>query len=629
MRIIKKWGEYKGEKTVKPWIKNCQKIYPSGIMKSEYCGLVKEMKKYTLQDKIKKTYSIVFVAVLVVTTIVIYLVSSKVYWDKSLQLCEQLVNLNLELLNDQVVEVQNRQEMLAKDDVVKEVVGYYDNLKEKDYGLQLQYQRQLNERFYLFGYSDKVSAAYILDRNGKYLYFYKESPKVGYNMLEEDWYTALIDGINMDTCYVSGIHSRDYLVNDTDEPCISIVRPVQGKDSYTFSAKAYLVCDIILDSVFDSKGNDNEMQFAVLDKNDRLYAKETVDFSANEKVMSAIRENDNLVEMVRRGFWQNSIVVSAKSRMFGWKIIGIKDLSEIADMTLTVLFVLAVVLVMMTILVAYLSKRVAGSVLQPMHILVDECNQVAGGDYGIDFKDKPSMEISILSDTIRDMVNNVVKLSEKVVEEERKLSDEKLRVLQHQINPHFLNNVLQTIKALAVAGETEKVSRITTLLGHILAYSVYEPYQNVEVQTELEYLENYIELQNIRYDNLIICTIECEEEAGKVLIPKLTFQPLVENAIEHGLKDKGRLVINISTDLEPDRICMIISDNGTGIAPREVEELEKCMANGGIYTRKGSIGLVNVNERLQRMFGKEYGIRIHSKYNYGTTVIIDIPRGEA
>ena len=185
--------------------------------------------------------------------------------------------------------------------------------------------------------------------------------------------------------------------------------------------------------------------------------------------------------------------------------------------------------------------------------------------------------------------------------------------------------MLQTIKALAVSGEMEKVSRISTLLGHILAYSVYEPYENVELGTELEYLKNYIELQNIRYDNRIICSIECEQELAQIQIPKLTLQPLVENAIEHGLKDQGKLLLDIGTETEKDCFCIFIHDNGKGIPEEELRRLEERIAGGETYHEKSSIGIVNVNERLQRIFGKEYGIRIHSRPGCGTTIVIYIP----
>lgn len=219
-------------------------------------------------------------------------------------------------------------------------------------------------------------------------------------------------------------------------------------------------------------------------------------------------------------------------------------------------------------------------------------------------------------------------LSEKLVEEERKLSDERLRVLQHQINPHFLNNVHQMIKGMAVSGENEKISRVVTLLGHILAYSVYEPYQNVALKTELEYLQNYVELQNIRYDNRIICSVDCEEEAAMVHIPKLTLQPLVENSVDHGMWDRKTLIISVSAVVEGDMICIIINDNGKGMEESEINELFRRMETGESCAQKSSVGIINVNERIRRIYGKEYGIRIHSKQSRGTTVIVNIPGKE-
>lgn len=587
-----------------------------------------QMKKYTLQEKMKKSYILFFAVILVAITVVMYLISSRVYWNKSWALCEQLVSLNLDLLNNQAIEVQNQQEMVAKNDEVKKAVQYYNNAVVKDYDKELKIRRKLDEVFYLYARNNMVSSAYIIDSQGRYLYFYRESPKVGYNMLEQEWYSTLIDEIYMDTCYVSGIHERTYLVNDSDELCISFIRPIQYEERYIFSADAYLVCDISLDFIFSSSNDDDSMKFAILDREHEIYAGDSLGLTLEEqeRVIADAKEQDVYVSTMHTSPFESSIVVSMKSYIFGWKMIGVKNLDEINDMRILVLLILIGTIIITMILVAFLSKRVARTLLQPMDLLVEECNRVAGGDYGVEFQDKQSEEISFLSDTIQDMVNNVVALSDKIVEEERKLSDEKLRVLQHQINPHFLNNVLQTIKALAVEGETDKVSRITTLLGHILAYSVYEPYENVELRMELESLKQYIELQNIRYNNRIICSIDCEEVAGRVQIPKLTLQPLAENSINHGLKEKGTLMINVSTDIEKDVICIIISDNGQGIQEKELEELKASLEPGETYTKKSSIGVANVNERLRRIYGKDYGIRIYSRYNHGTTVIIYIPK---
>lgn len=167
---------------------------------------------------------------------------------------------------------------------------------------------------------------------------------------------------------------------------------------------------------------------------------------------------------------------------------------------------------------------------------------------------------------------------------------------------------------------------MSTLLGHILAYSVYEPYQNVELGIELKYVENYIELQNIRYENHIFYSVDCEKEVEAVQIPKLTLQPLIENAIEHGYKGKNKIIINVSAEADLDMACILINDNGKGIPDDELRELERRLKAGEVYQQADSVGIVNVNERLKKIYGEEYGVQILSKNGNGTTVIIRIPK---
>ncbi len=584
------------------------------------------MRRYTLQDKIKKTYIVVFSGVLLLTTILIYVFSSRIYLNESWKLCEQLVSLNLELLNGKMIEVQNRQEMIAQNDTVKEMVFYYNDLTQRDYPRELNYQRELTEIFNMAAQSAEINSFFIISKEGRFLYFYKESPKIGYDMRELSWYRSLVEKIDIDACFVSDIHDREYLINDTEKECISIVRPIQCRDTILFSPDAYLVCDVSLETIFDNTDND-EMQFMILDNNDVYYSSQPLTLSEadQDKMIAAVKKNDFHVEILNRSMFAKWIAVSMQSEVFGWKVVGVKNLKEITDMQMLIVWMLIVMIGIITIVVVFLSKRVARSVLQPMNILIHECNRIAEGEMEVEFSEKESEEIAFLSDTIQDMIHNIVKLSGEVLEKERKVSEEKLRVLQHQINPHFLNNVLQTIKALAVEGETDKISRISTLLGHILAYSVYEPYQSTAVRTELEYIEKYVELQNIRYENRIICSVECERRVEEIQIPKLTLQPVLENSIEHGLKENGQLAINISTDIESGMICIIVNDNGKGIPEEKLEEIQKHIECGEMYTKKNSIGLTNVNERLQEMYGKEYGISIYSRQGNGTTVIVRIP----
>lgn len=586
------------------------------------------MKKFTLQEIMSKTFLLFFTCILLAAAAVMSVINSRVYWNSAYQLCRQFVSTNLDLLNNRIMDIQKNQEIIAGNEAVRESVCYDQGTKERDYGKELQYRRKLDEVFYMFARQSGVSGAYIIDKQGEYLYFYKESLKQDYNMREEAWYRSLTDGIVMNTSYVSGLHDRDYLVNEKKEPCISMVMPIQSGSSYTFSADAFLVCDIDMNAILNGGGSKGDMQFAIVGKDHELYAGEGWNFSEQEKerIISAVQKKDVYAEIYHHNFLNNSMVVSMKSKMFGWRVIGIKKLQEITDMNLKMLMISGVTILIAVILVQILSKRVSKRVLQPMNHLIEECNRVAEGDYGVIFSEKRSQEVAFLSDTIKSMVNHVVQLTNQVVEEEKKVSEEKLRVLQHQINPHFLNNVLQTIKALAVEGDTDKISRMSTLLGHILVYSVYEPYECVPLKTELEYLRNYIELQNIRYENRILYSVDCEEQVEQVQIPKLTLQPLVENSIEHGFSPKTRLMINVSAEGEDGMVYIYISDNGQWIGEHDLQKLRKQLACGEVYRQSNGIGVVNVNERLKRKFGDEYGVEITSNGRNATTVILKMPK---
>lgn len=304
---------------------------------------------------------------------------------------------------------------------------------------------------------------------------------------------------------------------------------------------------------------------------------------------------------------------------------GIRSLDEIHSINRKLSCILAGILLLSVLLVALISRIVSKSILTPMNRLVDCCNQVAVGNYEVEFPEGKSEEIHVLSQTVQTMIHNVFRLSEKVVEEEKKLSEEQLRALQHQINPHFLNNVLQLIKGMAVEGKTEEISRLSTLLGKILAYSVYQPYEDVELKEELEYVKNYMEIQNLRYGGRIFYAIDCEPGLENVRISKLLIQPLVENAIEHGLKGKGRGMISISAERERDSICILVNDNGTGIPEPELADMKRKLEAETVYLQEKSIGVLNVNARLKRKYGGRYGIEVISREGAGTTVIIRLP----
>lgn len=582
------------------------------------------MKSYTLQKKMIRQFSSAFIAISLLMFVMMSVIVGKINIDMSSQLCEQLVSLHLDILSHKMIETQRTQEIIASNRVIREAVRYFADRQEADYGRELEYRRAMDDVLYMLTKNSKINNAYIVGLDGSYCYFYKDSLKYGHNMLEEEWYRQTVEKITMNTCYVTGLHDREYMVNAQEENCVSMIIPIQVKDSYLFRADAYLVCDIDLGTVFHSEDFAETIWFAVFSGQEILYTsrEETLSEAEKEQILSAKESTTKIYEADDN---IRNLMVSMDAKMFGWRIAGIKELDEIQLFNQMLLLLFSGMVSLTILLVIGVSKSVAKSILKPMNRLIESCNQVGSGNKSSVMEAEGSIEISYLASTINDMLTNMNHLSEQLIEEEKKLAEEKLRTLQQQIHPHFLNNVLQTMKALAVEGETDKISRIATLLGRFLAYCVYQPYEKVELVTELDYLKSYIDLQNIRYEGSIAHSIACEEEVEQVMIPKLTLQPIVENAIEHGYQKNHKLVIDITAERDIDAIHIIIRDNGQGMTEEKVALLKEQLRSGDVYRQECSIGIVNVHERIRRMYGDKYGIEIISQQNKGTIVVIRIP----
>lgn len=582
------------------------------------------MKTYTLQKKMIRLFCSAFIAISLLMFIIMSVIVGRINIDMSSQLCEQLVSLHLDSLNNKMLETERTQEIIASNRVIREAVQYFADSEEHNYVKELEYRRAMDSVFYMLTKNSKIKNAYIVGLDGSYFYFYKDSLQYGHNMLDEEWYQQTIEKISMNTCYVTGLHDKAYMVNNQNEECISMIIPIQIKDSYLFRADAYLVCDIDLSTVFHAEDSSESIWFAVFNEQEILYTSKPEGLNEIEE-QRLLQDIDEAAGVYKTHDNVRSLLVVMDARMFGWRVAGIKELVEIRLFNKMLLLLFSGMVSITILLVIVVAKSVAKSILKPMNRLIESCNQVGKGGCTSVMEVEGSIEISYLSQTINEMLANMNNLSEQLIEEEKKLAEEKLRALQQQINPHFLNNVLQTVKALAIENETEKISRISTLLGRFLAYCVYQPYEKVELETELDYLKNYIDLQNIRYEGRIIYDITCEELIKRVMIPKLTLQPIVENAIEHGYQKNHKLVIDITAEQDIDAIHILISDNGRGMTEKQVELLKEQLQSGDVYHQECSIGIVNVNERIRRMYGTDYGIELISQEEKGTIVIIKIP----
>ena len=218
-----------------------------------------------------------------------------------------------------------------------------------------------------------------------------------------------------------------------------------------------------------------------------------------------------------------------------------------------------------------------------------------------------------------------MELLEKVREEEEKRRKTDLRLLQEQINPHFLYNTLDTIVWLIEVNEPNQAVDMVVTLSDFFRLVLSKGKEFISIQQEEQHIRSYLQIQEKRYHDILDYEISIDPVLYQYEIPKLTLQPLVENALYHGIKYKrSRGNIRVEGSLAGDTIHLCVMDDGVGMGEEEVEALQKEIERPCKETEKG-FGLANVNERIRMYFGKEYGMKICSEKGQGTKIELIIP----
>jgi two-component system sensor histidine kinase YesM len=225
---------------------------------------------------------------------------------------------------------------------------------------------------------------------------------------------------------------------------------------------------------------------------------------------------------------------------------------------------------------------------------------------------------------INKLSTDVVLLMDRRISDEKRRRDLEYRMLQSQINPHFLYNTLNSIKMMAVIQGFNGIVEMTTSLSHLLMSVSKDLRKVVPLRDEIALLDEYIIIQKYRYGNSIVWEKEIEDEnLLDVAIPRFSLQPIVENAIFHGVEPKGGGIIKLKISRDEDNVICAIIDNGIGMKSDIIKELlTNDHKTQGMFSK---LGIHNVNERLIYAFGKGYELSINSVETQGTTMTIRLP----
>jgi len=328
--------------------------------------------------------------------------------------------------------------------------------------------------------------------------------------------------------------------------------------------------------------------------------------------------------------------VFASSQATGWKIVGSVPLQEIVEDANRIrqLIIASVALSILFTITLYFF--ITSRLTRPIQLLKSKMRQAASGY--LDAKVKPSGqdEIADLGASFNTMIEKIKMLLEQSIREQEHLQKAELRTLQAQINPHFLYNTLDSIVWMAEAGKNEQVIQLVQALSRLFRISLNKGRDWITIKVELDHVQSYLFIQKMRYRDILDYEIEVGSELQVFPILKMTLQPLVENALYHGIKNKrGKGLIRIGAFVDQVQdIVLFVEDNGIGIPQPKLEEIRRQLDaprepdpdEEGEEERNVGFGLPNVHQRLKLYFGERYGIGIDSAMNSGTRVSVRIPK---
>ena len=265
------------------------------------------------------------------------------------------------------------------------------------------------------------------------------------------------------------------------------------------------------------------------------------------------------------------------------------------------------------------------NIIQPISQLNQATEKIAQGDFNARAQADSEDEVAELAVSFNKMAGSMQSLIDKVKEDERKMRKADLRLLQEQIQPHFLYNTLDTIVWLIESNEPDEAVTMVVTLSDFFREILSKGKEFISIKEEEKHISSYLQIQEMRYRDILEYDIQLDQVIYKYQILKLTLQPVVENALYHGIKYKrAKGCIHIHGEKEGDIIRLTVRDDGVGMDEEELEQLRQQIEKPCQETEKG-FGLANVNERIHMYFGPEYGMKIQSQKGKGTTVEIVIP----
>jgi two-component system, sensor histidine kinase YesM len=388
----------------------------------------------------------------------------------------------------------------------------------------------------------------------------------------------------------------------------------------------YLNMDKLVANILEgSRKSDGE--FLIVRKNNIIFPKEpsSVFKEAAISIDSKALESGYQFKKIDK---KNYFLVHIKSNYFDWGYLNVIPYNQIFENINMVKTFLIIIFILMFVVVTMFGIRFARNITLPLENLVDGMQYVKVGDFKQARKKALTTsafqddEVGKLQQNFQTMIQQIDELINENYSKQLTIKETEFKALQAQINPHFLYNTLESINWLAKGNGQSQISKMVEALGFLLRNSISLKQPLITIEEELNVVKNYVVIQKYRFEDRLDFHLQVDLDIVGFYIPKLTLQPLVENAIHYALEPKiDPCKISIYSIVDKETIKLIVEDDGPGMETTFIEKLKK----GEVKTRGQGVGLSNINDRIKLSYGERYGINIESEPNKGTKVIIVLP----
>jgi two-component system, sensor histidine kinase YesM len=312
-------------------------------------------------------------------------------------------------------------------------------------------------------------------------------------------------------------------------------------------------------------------------------------------------------------------VLAQRSPYTGWRTLGVFSLAETLREVLLIRYWTYVIGGMTMILAIVAAFFFTSSIAKPVIDLRSLMKRVEHGDLSVRFSGAPNDEIGELGLGFNEMIGRIQSLIDQVYSEQQAKREAELRILQEQIKPHFLYNTLDTIQWMAQEHRVDDVVSMVGALTSLFRIGLNKGREFISLSDELEHVESYLCIQKMRYEEKFDYTISCSPALRARQVLRLMLQPLVENAIYHGIKERrGHGTLAVEARVESGDLFLVVRDDGVGMSGEALALLSESLEEGGHSV--GGYGIHNVHERIRLTFGKPYGLSFTSVLGEGTVV---------